>query len=514
MASTTTASRLPLPGAKVSEPYFYQLPLPGQTVTTEIDGTLTGSGAPNGAAMPSSFKATGLPAGLKINSAGQIVGAATVDGTFSVTITMSNGLTPAPAPLYATLVIAPLSENVIGEFTGPIERHPLNGNLGGVVTVKTTKKGTYTGRVTMGAKAYSFKGALISGAGGPNTTATVTISRGKTLPALVMTFALDATTQLISVGDIKEITDRLSANVANFTGWRKVWLKTKVNPTPALAYSGYYTLGLELPLLSQGNVDVPQGTGFASFTVSSATGALRVSGRVADGTAFTASTYAGPTGEVAVFKTLYSSKARGSVVGSLDIDQENPVDTTDNTLEGTVSWWKPAQAGRAYAAGFGPLDLEAIGSRYTPPATGVPVMGITPPLAVGQVNAVVELVSANVETATPVTTVPAANQTGFSVSTVSRAVADPLNNPRKMTLVFNAKTGAVSGKFTLSAPHPFGGTPAVINRVVSYLGLIIDNGVEQQGWGYFLLPQLPSNAAEKTTATPILSGQAVVDAIP
>jgi hypothetical protein len=83
-----------------------------------------------------------------------------------------------------------------------------------------------------------------------------------------------------------------------------------------------------------------------------------------------------------------------------------------------------------------------------------------------------------------------------------------------MTLVINAKTGAISGKFTLSAPHPFGDKPAVINRVVSYFGLIINNGSVEQGWGYFLLPQLPANATEKTTATPILSGQAVFEKIP
>jgi hypothetical protein len=351
----------------------------------------------------------------------------------------------------------------------------------------------------------------------------VTISRGKTLPALVMTFALDAATQLISVGDIQEITDRFSANVANFTGWRYSWTKVKGGPKfPARDYNGYYTLGLELPLLSQGNATIPQGTGYASFTVNSGTGRLNVAGKLSDGTAFTTATYVGPTGEVAVFKTLYSSKARGSVVGSLEIDKMTVSPTAagtvvdsfdqDNTLAGTVSWWKPAQAGRAYAVGFGPLDLDAVGSRYTPPATGVPVMGITAPLAAGQINALVELVEANVESAAPQTTVPAANQTGFSVSTANKAVADPVNNPRKMTLVINAKTGAISGKFTLSAPHPQGGTPAIINRVVSYFGLIINNGSDQQGWGYFLLPQLPTGL-ESVSTTPVLSGQAVVDQV-
>jgi hypothetical protein len=122
-----------------------------------------------------------------------------------------------------------------------------------------------------------------------------------------------------------------------------------------------------------------------------------------------------------------------------------------------------------------------------------------------------------VETAAPITTVPAANQTGFSVTTTNSAVADVVNNPRRMTLVITSRTGVISGRFSLSGAHPFassGGTPATINRTVNYLGLIINNGTLQQGWGYFLLPQLPSNAAEKMTATPILSGQAVFEKLP
>jgi hypothetical protein len=80
--------------------------------------------------------------------------------------------------------------------------------------------------------------------------------------------------------------------------------------------------------------------------------------------------------------------------------------------------------------------------------------------------------------------------------------------------VINAKTGAVSGRFTLSQGHPFGGTPAVINRTVSYQAMIVQNGGVQQGWGYFLLPQLPANISEKVTATPILSGQATFQKVP
>jgi autotransporter-associated beta strand protein len=526
LANTSTTARLPLPNARVGEPYFYQLPLPGQTVAYDSNGIASATGAPNGTQMPTGFRATGLPAGLTLNSRGQITGAATVDGNFSnVTITMSNGLTPAPAPLFARLTITGLSENVIGEFAGPVERHPLNGNLGGLVNVRTTKQGTYSGSVAMGASTFRFKGALISAPGSSNTTATVTISRGRTLPALVMSFALDAATQVVSVGEIKEITDRLNTNVASFTGWRYAWTKVKGGPNvPARDYNGYYTLGLELPGGLQGtiaNPEIPQGTGYASFTVNAGTGRTNVSGRLADGTAFTTATYVGPDGQVAVFRTIYSSKARGSVVGNLVIDKQTVSGTAagtvvdafdqDNTLTGTVSWWKPAQTGRAYAAGFGPLDLDAVGSRYVAPATGVRVMGLVDPVFPSTINSIVELVEANVENAGLVTTVPAPNQTGFNVAINNRAVADVLNNPRRMTLTINARTGLLTGRFSLSQAHPHGGTPSQVNRTVSYQAMIIGNGLTQQGFGYFLLPQLPSSQFESTSATPILSGQVIFD---
>jgi hypothetical protein len=183
----------------------------------------------------------------------------------------------------------------------------------------------------------------------------------------------------------------------------------------------------------------------------------------------------------------------------------------DNTLEGEVIWWKPAQAGRAYAAGFGPIDLTAVGSRYVPPVTGVRVMGLVDPVFPSSINSVVELVEANVENAGVSTTVPAANQTGFNVAINNRAAADVINNPRRMTLVINARTGLLTGRFALSEAHPFGGTPNPVNRTVNYQAMIIGNGVTQQGFGYFLLPQLPSSQFERVTATPILSGQVIFD---
>jgi autotransporter-associated beta strand protein len=515
-----------LPDTVVSQPYSYQVPM--------VDNPLE-AGQPDPLKMPVSFKATGLPPGLTINSAGLISGRATVERIdkitkavipYTVTITATNKL-GTTTPIIKNLLVTPLNTGLIGDFTGPVDRNAsLNSNLGGMINFKTTKTGSYSGSLTMGAKAYPFKGNLNSAISDPtNPSVTVKVSRGTTLRPLLVSFKLNSAGFVTGpVNPLTRGTITDGRTIAQFDGWRNTWLVTSTNKTPALAYSGYYTMGLDIPLPLQGtttNPSIPQGPGYASFTVSSTTGKMTVSGKLADGTAFTTATYVGPTGEVLVYRALYGTTAtstRGSVLGKLQIDQVLAADTTDNTLTGTVSWWKVAltpsttTAGRTYAAGFGPFDLSVVGSRYLPPLKGFPVLGLAPNATTN--NARLNLVEANSEASLPVMTGSPANTVSVRVDNASKVFPDVLNNPRKVSMTITPATGLVSFKFSLSQPHPFNGTPATIARAVSGVGMIVRNGTEQQAWGYFMLPQLPSSFSEKTTATKILSGQAVFEKIP
>jgi autotransporter-associated beta strand protein len=517
-----------LPDTMVSQPYSYQVPM----VPNPLEPA-----QPDPLKMPVSFKATGLPPGLTINSAGLISGRATVEKRspdktqvidYTVTITATNKL-GTTTPIIKSLRVEPLNLGLIGAFTGPVDRNAsLNKNLGGVINFTTTKTGTYSGKLTMGASTYSFKGALNTDVlDQTNPSVTVKVSRGTTLRPLLVSFKLNSAgfvtgpTNLLTRGTITD-----GRTIAEFDGWRNTWLVTATNKTPALAYSGYYTMGLDIPLPLQGtttNPTIPQGTGYASFTVSSSTGKMTVSGKLADGTAFTTATYVGPTGEVLVFKALYGTTAtstRGSVLGKLQIDQEVAADTADNTLTGTVSWWKVAltpstsTAGRTYAAGFGPFDLSVAGSRYVAPAKGFPVLGLAQNATTN--NARLILTEANSETAGPAMTGSVANSVDVKVDNASKVFPNVnVNaNARKVSVTFTASTGLMSFKYTLSQAHPFpGASPATITRAVTGAGMIVRSGSEQRAWGYHLLPQLPSNFSEKTTATPILSGHAVFEAI-
>jgi hypothetical protein len=493
----------------VSEAYTFQVPL--------AEGP--NPPAPDPARTPTKWVATGLPPGLTINSEGLVSGRATavklVGGVVSdylVRVTASNSV-GSDFVVDRQLRVEPLPGAVVGTYTGIVARSPAltppatgfvdtNFGLGGRIDLTTTTKGTYSGKLLLGATTYSFKGALNSNALAPNqATATATITRSKLTP-LTLTFTLDAVDNLLKSASVTDGT-----STAAISGWRSTWVKTSTVPLPAAAYEGYYTLGLDIPSALNGTAmhsDIPQGSGYGSFTVAGATGKLTVSGRLSDGTSYTSATFVGPTGQVLVYRTIYAANARGSILGQLGITAaigNNP----QNTVAGTVNWWRPATpgtSGRTYAAGFDPMDLTAVGSRYTPPVSPNIVLDLNN--TVNSANGRVNMVEANVENALPVPTF-----TDFNVSSTHKTLPFSANG-RGVTLKITPKTGVVTGSFKLSQAHPDlanGGTPATINRTVSYFALIVRDGLGEQGIGYFMLPQLPTSAAQSNSKTPILSGQ-------
>jgi hypothetical protein len=76
--------------------------LPGGTVNSAYNASVTASGG----TQPYSFSATGLPAGLSMNAAGQISGTPQSGGTGSVVITVTDSASPTKATATATLSLA------------------------------------------------------------------------------------------------------------------------------------------------------------------------------------------------------------------------------------------------------------------------------------------------------------------------------------------------------------------------------------------------------------------------
>jgi autotransporter-associated beta strand protein len=477
----------------VSEDYRYEVPMD-----------------PDPAKRATKFVAKGLPQGLVIDADGVISGRATVTKfpeSFRVSITASNARGSVSIE-NLELLVNPLAGGWVGTFTGWVSRQDeLNQGLGGRLDLRTTGKGGVSGRLVLGSRAHRFRGVLNSDVDNEEVAECMIEIRRSKQPPLQLAFALNAATQLLT-GTVQMV----DGSEADIEGWRNKWPRpVRGAAPPASAVGGYYTAGLQIPsagVLS--NPEWPQGTGFASFTVNPRTARLNMMGRLADGTAFAASTFVGPSGQILVYRTLYPANARGSLLGALRI--EEMAENKDNNVAGSLSWWRPATPSanaRVYRAGFGPVDLESAGGRYDPPEPGQLVMGINP-LSV-PVNARLSFSEANVETAEPLP-----NEVQMQVLANHRVLMDAVN-PRRVTLKIVPRTGLLSGRFVLSADHPDlvnGGRPAQITRRVNFSGAIVRNEGEEEGLGYFLLPQLPSSAAEASERTVLLSGQIQFEKLP
>ena len=456
---------------------------------------------PAAESTPTSYAATGLPPGLRIDTrTGLITGKPTTTkvGGYSVKLSAINSKGRDDETV--NLPVASLPPNTAGSYSGPVPRHPsLSNNLGGRIDLKVATTGAYSGRLTLGVTGYSFKGTLdvdVTGALLP--TGTVTIKRsGRPAPVpLELTFTIDFSADRLNTSTLGDGT-----NTLYFGGWRNVWSRTAL----AKRFAGYHTFGIGLPDLSPLIADpaIPQGLGYGSFTVSTL-GTLAISGRTADGEALTCSTFVGPNGEILVFRTLYASTARGSIVGALSLHDQSNEDPTDNTLDGTLDWMRPAntaRTARTYSAGFVPLDTSVKGGIFSAP--------IAPSLVLG--------LSAGIDNAALVFTEGGIGDSSFDPDIVlsvgdRHKITLPTDNPSRTTLAISASRGTFGGTFTLVDANPRTlppVSPLSIKRAVRYQGIIFRNDANWEAAGYFMLPQLPSDSPLTTSLTsPIRSGLA------
>lgn len=449
---------------------------------------------------PLSYSAAGLPPGLKIDvKTGRITGRPTVVSKdplgYLVKLTATNSKGKATAE--GRLIVQALPENVIGAFAAPIGREAtLNGNLGGLLELTVTKTGAYTGKLTLGSTALALKGALIVTPAIGETASTQTVQQTvlrKALPSLGLTLTLDAPNNRISSGQITDGTATL-----RFTGWRNVWV-AKTRPAPG-ELGAYHTFTLEIPEASLGVDSIPQGSSYGSFTVKP-DGKLAIAGKLADGEALTFAGFAGPQGEIALFKTLYKTVEKGSVAGSLDINKPD--------LVGTITWNRPATPSdkhRVYRSGFpGILTLTAIGGEYTAPVSPLVFLN----QAAGS-NATLGFQEGGLEALVPspevldiVVSIGAKSKTTVPLSTT---------NPNKVTLTLTEKTGVIKGSFNLENPNPLpAGKPALIKQAVKFEGIAIRTAEGPKAVGFQLIQQLPSEASPIATLTPVLSGQVTLE---
>lgn len=205
----------------------------------------------------------------------------------------------------------------------------------GLVTIKTTKKGAYSGKLELGGKKYSFKGKF--DAFGASSTAFTSKNTG------VINIGLQVNTDDNSV-----ITGLVSGDSwnANLTANREIFDK-KTNPAP---YAGQYTLTFPGP--GDGDPTHPQNDGTGTLTVSPA-GQIKFKGVLGDGTKISQSATVAEDGSWPFYVPLY--KQGGQIMGWLDFDGSGNVG-------GQTSWIKlPNARDKAFPDGFD-LNPVATGS--------------------------------------------------------------------------------------------------------------------------------------------------------
>jgi len=480
------------PNGMVGSLYYYKIPVDANVLRT-----------------PAKYTVTGLPTGLLLNAVtGEITGRPLTAKLWPITIKLTN---PAgsSATISSSITIQSIPGGAVGSFLALVDRDAgLAANQGGLVSLTSLATGAYSGKLTLGTAVYPFLGGKLdigldfTGAAFNHTNNIVILRKG--LPSLTLSFDVDPVTSLLT----GHLSDGGSVNAA-VTGFRNTWNATSAKPDH---YTGYYTFTLTPPAQPPSGPGHPPGYGYGSFIVSAA-GALTVSGKQGDGTAYTTPGFLGPNGEVLIYQGLYSTTG-GSVAGQLTVTPGGVAPVyASSTVAGTPSLLKGSQTAIAtahtYRDGFGPISITAAGTKYTTVTTGQNLLGVDTLTN----DAAFTFTGASVETAVqnPSILVRISDKNVIIPPTLASG-----NNPAKLTATVSASTGVFSGSFTLvddTDPSP---TRLVnLTRTGSFGGIVVrDPAGLGVGHGWFLLPQLSGSPTTSTAALNVLGGTVTLDKAP
>ncbi len=314
----------------------------------------------NDRALPVKFSAAGLPAGLAIDAVtGVISGVPTKPGASSVTVSAIN--VKGTATQAHALTVAQLPRWAQGSFYGVAYLKlldPLTGDgadVPGVASLSATAQGKITGKIACGGITYAFSAASYS----PSDEEVGTLMIKADAKAGKAILPLSFSVRLLEIAcdgcgkpEILGAAEGCSADthaVCVVTLWRYIWKDPELSAFVA-NYSGYYTATL------LGGEEY--GSGYLTLTVDTA-GAVKVAGKLADGTAITLSGTLVLDQDGRVFVVLYAAPPAykgGGIFGfaELVVRPEDGV-VLLRPLEGggSIMWEnRNPQATAEYGAGF------------------------------------------------------------------------------------------------------------------------------------------------------------------
>lgn len=203
----------------------------------------------------------------------------------------------------------------------------------GMVNIKTSKHGNYSGKLQLGGKRYSFRGSFDSS--GASSAAVNSKNTG----------VINISVQMSS--DNSSISGAVSGDswVADLTAYRDDFDK-RSNPAPS---AGKYTLTFSGP--NDGNPANPQNDGTGTVTVTPA-GQLKFKGVLGDGSKVSQSTTLAPDGSWPFYVPLY--KQGGQIMGWLNLNGSG--------ASGQANWIKlPNDRSKTFPNGFN-LNVPVSGS--------------------------------------------------------------------------------------------------------------------------------------------------------
>jgi hypothetical protein len=382
---------------------------------------------------PTSIEAAGLPPGLGINTqTGAISGTPTQLGEFPVELTITNASSVETRQL--TIIINETRATTDGlraaSYAGLV-RTLANKNVVGLINLKLSAKQTYSGTLTLGRARYSFKGKLdpLQPQGHQ--------LRKKGAPSLTLTLRIDSRADIDLVsGDIQG-----GVGAASFDAFASV-VSTDLTPSAI----GKYTVLFEPDLIAD---EVPGGSGAATLTMSK-TGAVKISGVLGDGQAFTAAAPLDINKQLPFYAAPY--KLGGGIAGNIPFN----LAATPVTLGAGLEWNKSADIGSpVYSGGF-TKSTTATGAYYIKPPRGTRVLNLT--------NGMIRFEGSDL----PFTT----REQPFTLGTDNRFILTPVVPSLKVKI--KTSTGLISGTFRPGANSP----------VVKFSGAVLPN--ENRGAGVFV----------------------------
>jgi len=447
-----------------------------RTLTVAINGP-AGSGTVSTGFMPSSKRIAGKSYSITATpKPGFVFDGWTASDTAGTGITVASAELPKLAfimqpglSLTAKFIVNPFDAQLTGTYRGLVrpdmQTDENNSTAGLVHNVVVTSKGAFSGSLLMDGAKIKLAGFFDNTGDarfGPARSKTLVVTR-KNKPVMQISLHLDMTgfTHRIT-GGVDQLDQSVLVAHSDITADRAAFGKLTEAPAALASKNGKsYTLVFaaktQTPAIPLNLY--PQGHGHASVIIKS-TGAVTLSGKLADGTIFTSATTLSKHLQFPAFAQLY--QMQGSFGGEITV-----ADAGQNAddLTGVMFWFRPQVNGSQwYQAGWPDgIGTDALGNRYTVPSGSSVFPGLQNLPANADLSLSGGLLAPSILQDMLITP---ANK----VSPVPAAALP--------TAVITAKTGGIAGKFR----HSLGASTA-------YQGVILQKGTRTGAHGWFLSPK-------------------------